>query len=137
MDPLSVTASVIAILQLTNEVVKYLNDVKDAPKECQQCATEASNLQNLLIQLLAHATQRHSGDPWFTAVQDLNAANGPLDQYREALERFRAKTIVENGAQKLKQRLAWKFSKAEVASIVSRIERLKSLVVIALELDSL
>jgi hypothetical protein len=44
MDPLSVTASVIAILQLTGAVIGYLNDVKDAPKECQQCATEASNL---------------------------------------------------------------------------------------------
>ena len=33
MDPLSVTASIIAILQLTSKVIEYLNDVKDAPKD--------------------------------------------------------------------------------------------------------
>ena len=31
MDPLSVTASVIAVLQLSASVLSYLNDVKDAP----------------------------------------------------------------------------------------------------------
>jgi hypothetical protein len=35
MDGLSVAASVIAVWQLTNEVIQYLNDIKDAPKECQ------------------------------------------------------------------------------------------------------
>jgi hypothetical protein len=51
MDGLSAAASVIAVLQLTGEVIGYLNDVKDAPKECQQCTIEASNIQNLLINL--------------------------------------------------------------------------------------
>jgi hypothetical protein len=32
MDPLSATASVIAILQLSAKVLAYLNDVKDASK---------------------------------------------------------------------------------------------------------
>jgi hypothetical protein len=76
MDPLSVTASVIAILQLTGEVIAYLNDVKDAPKECQQCTIEASNLQNLLINLRYRLEQGQTGDPWFTAVRTLNVENG-------------------------------------------------------------
>ena len=33
IDPLSVTASIITILQLTSGVIEYLNDVKDAPKD--------------------------------------------------------------------------------------------------------
>jgi hypothetical protein len=51
MDPLSVTASIIAILQLTGTVIGYLNEVKDAPKECQRCMIEASNNQSLLMNL--------------------------------------------------------------------------------------
>jgi hypothetical protein len=63
MDPLSVTASVIAVLQLTNEVIQYLNDVKDAPKDCQQCVIEASNLLTSLISLRYRAEQVQIGDP--------------------------------------------------------------------------
>jgi hypothetical protein len=47
MDGLSAAASIAAVLQLIVEVIEYLNDVKDAPKECQRCMTEASNLQSL------------------------------------------------------------------------------------------
>ena len=137
MDPLSVTASVIAILQLTGKVIKYLNDVKDAPKECQQCTIEASNLQNLLINLRYRLEQGQTGDPWFTAVRTLNVENGPLDQYKQALKQLQSKVDVGNGAQKIKRQLAWKFSKAEAAGILARIERLKTLVSIALEMDHL
>ena len=136
MDPLSVTASVIAILQLTGEVIKYLNDVKEAPKECQQCTIEASNLQNLLINL-RYRLEQGQPDPWFTSVRNLNVENGPLDQYTQALEELLSKVEIKDSAQKAKRRLLWKFNKAEVTSILGRMERLKSLVAIALEMDHL
>ncbi|XTI88328.1 ankyrin repeat domain-containing protein [Cenococcum geophilum] len=98
MDGLSEASSIIALLQL--------NDVKDAPKECQRCMTEASNLQSLLINLLYHLNQGKTGGPWYIAIRALSLENGPLDQYK---------------------RLLWKFSKEEVASILTRMERLKSL----------
>ena len=137
MDPLSVTASVIAILQLTGEVIKYLNAVKDAPRECQQCTIEASNLQNLLINLRYRLEQGQTGDLWFTEIRALNIENGPLDQYKQALEQLLSKVEIQNSAQKVKRGLFWKFSKAEVTSILGRMERLKSLVSIALEMDHL
>jgi hypothetical protein len=137
MDPLSITTSIIAILQLTAEAIEYLHDVKNAPKECQQCMTEASNLQNLLINLLHHLAQSHHGDPWVKAVQDLTACDGPLDQYKHALKQLQSKVEIKNSIQKVKRQLLWKFSKAEVASILARMERLKSLISIALEMDHL
>ena len=137
MDPLSVTASVIAVLQLTGTVLSYLNDVKKAPKECQQCTIEASNLQNLLINLRYRLEQGQIGDPWFAAVRALNIENGPLDQYKQALEQLQSKVDVGNGVRKVKRQLVWKFSKAEVAEILARMERLKSLLSIALEMDHL
>jgi hypothetical protein len=137
MEPLSVTASVIAILQLTAEVVKYLQDIKDAPKECQQCAIEASNLLSLLINLRYRLEQATNGDPWYTAIRALNIENGPFDQYKQALEQLLSKVIIQDGLQKIKRRVVWKFSKGEVECIFERMERLKSLVSIALELDHL
>jgi len=63
MDPLTVTASVIAVLQLTGVVFQYLHDVRDAPKECRQCTIEASNLYNLLTNLRFHLEDATSKDP--------------------------------------------------------------------------
>ena len=137
MDTLSITASVIAVLRLTGAVIAYLNDVKEAPKECQQCTIEACNLQSLLTSLRYRLEQARPGDPWFTAARALGVENGPLDQYKQALEQLRSK-VDDNGAlKKIKRTLAWKFSKVEVAGILGRMERLKSLVSIALEGDHL
>ena len=137
MDGLSVAASIIAVLQLTGEVIKYLNDVKDAPTECQRCANEASSLQSLLINLLYHLNQGKADDAWYTTVRALNIENGPLDQYKQALEQLRSRVETHGGLQKAKRRLLWRFSKEEVANILTRMERLKSLVSIALEIDHL
>ena len=137
MDPLSVTASVIAVLQLTGTVLSYLNDVKNASKECQQCTIEASNLQNLLINLRYRLEEGHAGDPWFTAVRALNIENGPLDQYKQALEQLQSRVEIQDGVQKVKRRLLWKFRKEEITSILARMKRLRSLVSFALENDHL
>jgi len=137
MDGLSAAASIIAVLQLTGAVIGYLNDVKDAPKECQQCTIEASNIQNLLINLRYRLEQGHAGDPWFTAVRALNIENGPLDQYKQALEQLQSRAEIQDGVQKVKRRLLWKFRKEEITSILARMERLKSLVSFALENDHL
>jgi hypothetical protein len=137
MDGLSTAASVIAVLQLTGSAITYLSDVKNAPKECRQCTVEAANLQNLLVNLRYRLEEGQSDDPWFITVRSLNVENGPLDQYKQALEQLLSKVQVEDGPQKLKRRLLWKFSKAEIAGILERMERLKSLVSVALEMDHL
>jgi hypothetical protein len=137
MDGLSVAASIIAILQLTGEVVAYLKDVKHAPGDCQKCLQNACNLHSLLINLLYHLNQGRAGDSWFTAVRALDVENGPIDQYKQALTELLSRVETQDGVLEIKRRLLWKFGKAEVASIEARMERLKSLVSVALELDHL
>lgn len=51
MDPLSVTAGIIAIVQLTGVIIRCLNDVKDASKDRARCAIKISNAFNLLVTL--------------------------------------------------------------------------------------
>ena len=133
--PLSVVASVIAVLQLTNKVIQYLNDVKDAPKDCQQCAIEASNLFAPLISLRYRAEQARSGDPWLEQLRKLNIKDGPLDQYKQALEQLFSMVESRDRTRRMKRQLLWKFSKKEVTNILARMERLKSLVDVALQMD--
>ena len=137
MDPLSVTASVIAILQLTGDVITYLSDIKDAPKECRNCMVEISNSNTLLLKLNLRLSESSSKEPWYTEVQALTVKDGPLDQYKLALEYLLAKVKPANGMRKLANTLMWTFIKEEVVSIFARMERLKTLVSIALEMDHL
>jgi hypothetical protein len=137
MDPLSITASVIAVLQLSAKVLSYLNDVKDASKGRAQCAIEASNLHNLLTNLRFRLEEGHAHETWFNAVQTLAVKDGPLDQFKQALETLQ--TRMENGGRMKKagEALIWKFKKEETDSILARMERLKTMIGIALQMDHL
>jgi len=137
MDALGIAASIIAVLQLTAVVINYLNDVKDAPKDCARFAIEAANLYNLLVELKYRLEEGGRNDDWYTAIRALGVENGPLDQYKHALEKLRVKITSGSGLKKIGNALVWMFSKEEVNSIISRVERLKSLIQIALEMDHL
>jgi hypothetical protein len=137
MDPLSVTASIIAVLQLSAKVLGYLNDVKDASKDRAKCAVEASNVHSLLINLRFRLEEGSADAPWYTAVRALGVENGPLDQFKQALEALQT-TMTDGGRlQQAGKALVWKFKKEELAGILVQIERLKALVGIALQIDHL
>jgi hypothetical protein len=137
MDPLSVTASIIAILQLSSKVVGYLTDVKDGSRERAMCAVEVSNLHSLLLNLRFHLEEGNANTLWRTAIRALAVENGPLDQFKQALETLQAKMTEGGRLKKARDILMWKFKKEEVDSILGRIERLKTLVEIALQRDHL
>ena len=136
MDPLSVTASIIAILQLSSKVLGYLNDIKDAPKDCRRFTIDASNIYSLLTSL-RFRLEEGSDQPWHTAVRNLGIENGPLDQFKQALEQIQAKIVSEGKLKKAADALMWKFRKEEVRSLLDKMERLKTLVQVALEMDHL
>jgi hypothetical protein len=138
MDPLSVTASIIAILQLSNKVIGYLNDVKDAPKDRARCAIEASNMHSLLINLRFRLEGGNVEASWFTAIRALAVEKGPLDQFQGALELLHDRMTMDRGSLvHISKSLVWKFQKEETEHILVSIERLKVLVGIALQMDHL
>jgi GTP-sensing pleiotropic transcriptional regulator CodY len=137
MDPLSVTASIIAVLQLSAKVLGYLNDVKDASKDRAKCAVEASNVHSLLINLRFRLEEGNADAPWYTAVRALGVENGPLDQFKQALEALQTQMTDGGRLRQTGTALVWKFKKEEIAGILVRIEHLKTLVGIALQMDHL
>ncbi|PSN59029.1 hypothetical protein BS50DRAFT_509258 [Corynespora cassiicola Philippines] len=136
MDPLSVTASIIAVGQATVKIVECLHNVKDASTDRSQFTTEASNLSTLLATLLFRIDE-NSNEPWHVEVRQLGEKDGPVHQYRVALEQLKDKISGEHGIRKMTKTLLWKYIKEDVKDILSRIERLKSLVQIALQMDHL
>ncbi|KAH7128264.1 hypothetical protein B0J11DRAFT_524487 [Dendryphion nanum] len=135
MNPLSVTGSIIAILQLSAKVLAYLNDFKDASKDRTQCIVETLNLRGLLFNLKDQVEWGDPTKPWYTAVQALAAKNGTLDQFKQVLEMLQTKLTDGGRLGRAGDALVWKFKKEEIANILHRMERLKSLVEIALQMD--
>lgn len=131
------TASIITVVDLTATVVSFLNSIKYASKERARCAIEASNIFNLLTNLRYRLEDARPGDPWFTVLRTLGTENGPLDQFRVTLEQLISKLTPVDGFKKIGKAIVWKLDKAEVNDIILRIERFKSLIQIALEMDHL
>jgi len=86
MDPLSMTASIIAVLQLTSTLVCYINEARNATAEQKKVAVEAGNLYGLLTSLRFQVEEARSNDPWYNQVKLLGVPNGPLDQFKGVLE---------------------------------------------------
>ncbi|KAF2622262.1 hypothetical protein BU25DRAFT_434972 [Macroventuria anomochaeta] len=121
MGPLSATASIITILQLTVKVGEGLSDAKDASTDRIQFTTDISNLSNLLVALLSRLGES-SVDPWHA-------------NYRVALERLKDKISARHGIKKMTKTPLWMYIRDDAERILSRIELLKSLEQIALEMD--
>jgi hypothetical protein len=136
MDPLSVTASIIAILQLTVKVGQALSDANSASKERSQFTADTSNLSKLLFDL-SFRLDESSDDPWHANVRALGGKDGLIYQYRIALEGLTDKISAGHGLKRTAKTLLWKYIRDDAERILSKIERLKSLVQIALEMDHL
>lgn len=136
-DPLSVTAGVIAVLQLTEKLLGYITTTKNASKEQTQVAIEASNVYGLLTTLRFRVQAASIDDPWFQQIKLMNAEDGPLDQLKRILQKMVAKMESANKLEDIKNALRWKFTRTEMMEALNHIERLKSLVQLALTNDLL
>lgn len=134
---MDVVGSVIAVLQLSAVVLGYLNSVKNYSEECKHCTIEALNNHSLLTNLRFILESNKAYPEWIASLRFLTVQNGPLDQFQQALETLQAKLTNGGRLKKMSGALVWKFKREEVRDIVCRMDRLKSLVTIALEMDHL
>jgi hypothetical protein len=134
-DPLSISASIIAVLQLTSTVVQYLNDAKDASGDRQRLLGEVASASGLLYCLKDLGERAKWSQNWFLTVMSLNVPNGPLEQFQRALERIEVKLQPAGGLKKAGKVLIWPFQKGEIKEILQTIERQKTLFNLALQND--
>ena len=140
MDPVTVFSLVAGIVQLidtTTKVIKYINDVKDAPRDRARLALEAASLLALLTDLKYRLEETKSTDPWFTGICSLGVEGGPLEQFNEAIDDLARKLKPEKSLKKLTKAVFWPLDKNEINNILTKIERLKTFVGLALQKDHL
>ena len=132
-------AVVAQLIDVTSKVVNYFNGVKDAPKDRAKLVREASSLLLLFTDLRCRVDETTSNaDPWFAGLQSLGKRGGPLLEFKSAMEDIADKLApATTRVVDLTRALRWTLEKKEIDAILSRIERLKTLVGLALQKDHL
>jgi hypothetical protein len=133
MDPLSATASIIAIIQLTSEVAKYASAAAGATKDRKQLRDEVRACEHILQRLKDEADDSEEGRAWAETIKALEAPDAPLGRLRVALDVIRARLQPKEGVRKATASLIWPFDEKEIKKILEAIEREKSLLQLALD----
>ncbi len=126
MDPLSIAASITALLQLTATVIQYLNTVKGAPTDRQRILMELCSVNGTLYILEEQASQAQQGDGWSSTLLSLNNPNGPIEHFKRALGLLENKLAPAEGWRKVGKAITWPFQKEEIKEILNVIERQKT-----------
>ena len=135
MDPVTavgLAASIAQLIGVTTKTIKYLNNVKDAPKDRAKLLKEASSLLSLLINLNCTLEGANPTESWLGTAQS-QGLKDVLDLLRRSLEELAKKLKPEHGMKSLGRRLVWPLDKKEIMETLAKIERVKSLVELALQ----
>ena len=135
MDPLSITLGITTLLELAKKVVDFVKEAKGASDERNKFVRETSSLNGMLNTLVDFVNEEDPDSPWLRAISELLVRNGPIDQYSLGLRQLRVKVTPVSGLRRFGEALVWKQIKDDVTNLLSQLERLKTLVGIALELD--
>jgi hypothetical protein len=138
MEPVTavgLVASIVQLIDATAKVIKYVSEVKDAPKERETLSLEAANLMPLLMALKQRVDTASGNDPWFLSVYSLGVVGGPIPLLQAAMEALSVR--LKSGKKKLRRHLSWPSDKKDCIATLARIERMKSLIGLALQDDHL
>ncbi|KAI0428933.1 ankyrin repeat-containing domain protein [Xylaria sp. FL1042] len=132
MEPLSATSSIIAIIQLCSDVVKYIIAANGATKARRRLREEILNCEVLLLQLQDHAEDAFGGRVLSEKIKTLDGPGTPLYRLGLALGELKTQLEPNKGWNKTLSTLKWPFDEKGLENILSSIEREKSLLQLAL-----
>jgi len=135
MDPLSATASIISVIQLSSDVVKIIGAATGATKERKRLREEVRACAYTLERLKDEVDDAEEGEAWSETIKALEAPEAPLGRLWTILGVIKTKTQPEEGIKKIWTSLKWPFEGKEVEKIMAAIEREKVLLGLALTND--
>ncbi len=135
-DPLSITASIVALLQILATIVQYFHNSNGCNNDRKQILFEVTSVTGFLY-CLKYLTDREQGtELWTATVKSLDVPGRPLEQLRTALESLASRLTPFHKAKTLQRMIAWPFQK-EIQEIFGVIKRQKTLCGLALQNDQL
>ncbi|KAK0474367.1 hypothetical protein IW261DRAFT_552960 [Armillaria novae-zelandiae] len=130
---LGLTSSVTVLIQNITTAIKCVKNVHDAPKEIVQFLAELQYTEIYLSTLGGLIKLSSRDEPWTETLQQLH---GPFQELTELLKGLNRK--LGSGSPGWKEgtaRLLWTFTKQSVDDDLEKIERLKTLVMSAVQFD--
>ena len=128
MEPVSATVGLVAGLTQIIEnfiiVVDFAKDLKDGAAERSRLRLELRVLSELLIKL-----EDGSKHTWLTRPE------GPLDQFRSALEALVGNVVTRHGIRRSIDAVSWPYTKKQVNKLLDQVERVKSIIDISITED--
>ncbi len=145
---LGVASSVTTLIENIVTFTKYVKDVKNAPEEITQFSKELGHLEIYLSALRGLIQQSTAeDDPWLKTLKQLfappvdalgAAPDGLFKELEELLDGLKEKVNNDPPRWKMvKKRLLWMLTKTSVEDDLKKIERFKTLVMSALQLDAM
>lgn len=137
MAELALAASIVTVIQLSFNVAilshQYIAKVKRSRKEITALIDEVTSLQEVLKILHDHIHEHP--DSLTTAVQTLGGEDGPVQGCNQDLSVLMGILDLKEGLRGVIERLKWPIREGEIDVIKRRIERYKSLFLLALAVD--
>ena len=133
-DPLSIASGIMAVLQLTQSVVKYLRDVNDANSQKNGLLLELSATKGILETL--HELSKSAEDDK-SLLSSFKLLKETLGNHEALLKRLDAALAPAHGVRRLGKAFKWPFDKADVQDILISVERYKALFGLALQADNI
>ncbi|CZR56742.1 related to ankyrin [Phialocephala subalpina] len=141
MDPLSLTGTLIAVLQITTSVISVCYDyragVASASRDVIQITDSLNALKDSLDALLRLVETSRSGEDRarLVNVELLAREGGALESCLQELERLKEKLEPETGWRKVKKSLTWPLKEGEMKKALAGLERYKSTMQLAISAD--
>ncbi|CAM1501958.1 Fc.00g039420.m01.CDS01 [Cosmosporella sp. VM-42] len=136
MEPLSISASIVAVLQLSADVARYIVGATGATKQRMRLHEEIHTCESVLFQLQVLLDDEDSEPPRTQAISLLNGPHSPLQRLQLTLDAVKLKLTPKKGLGKALSCLMWPFDEREVYGLVSAIQREKALLQLALTSNS-
>lgn len=141
-DPLSLTASIIAILQISDSVLstcfQYIGTFRTAKEDIFRIVNVVSSLKGVISHIEALINTPVTGR--VTSLQLLNilgVQGGSLAICKAALHELEANLGSESATVSMKNRIKWLWKEKEIAKLLRIIENQKTTIILALGGDSL
>jgi hypothetical protein len=148
MDPLSLTAGVIAIIQMADKIISvckdYVTTVKDAPKDLRTIMFEVGSLKCVVEVLELLLSQETCGDA-SNILRRLNCSDGALEGCKKSLRDLESlfpapkESATDGKRQKLLcslTRLAWPFKADKARKLLDDIGRHKITISLSLTTEA-
>jgi hypothetical protein len=140
MDPISLTGTLITVLQITTSVISicynYRQGAKNASQDIIQISDELNSLKDVMETLLKLVEKSEPIDSSrLSTFEHLAKPGGLLLTCQAELEKLKKNLEPETGWRAVRQSFAWPLKEGEVQKTLLSLERLKSTMHLALSVD--